>query len=130
MTRRLVSSQVAAIVCARTEEWEAARLCCEALRIAQNSELESAPVPTADLRRTYRIRLMKPEVKRDLPIGSDRLLSDLESYQGKTIQLIAFGKPPNVYGIMLDESGTGLVTCFVGRDRRMLPKSPAMLRES
>jgi hypothetical protein len=87
----------------------------------QSVELRSSLVPIEHLRRIYRIRLRKPKIISNLPIGSDRLLSDLDGYQGANIRMVVWGKAPRAYCVMLDDTASRLVACLVSRDRSILP---------
>jgi hypothetical protein len=104
------------VVCAGAANWPAARLCCEALRKA-NGIIRGELGSKATLKRTYGLRLGRPDVPTDL-IGIDRLLADLERYPGE--ELVGFvytGAAESVYTVIVDPSVSNLVACFVGKDR-------------
>jgi len=91
------------------------------LRAKGPEEVRSALVPARHLRRIYEFRLTKPEIKRDLPLGSDRLLAQLAAYNGDNVRMTVLEYGSRVCCVMLDETGSHLIASLVGKDRRILP---------
>ena len=87
MTETLPAAKLATVVCSQSDGQESTRICCEALRAKGPEEVRSALVPARHLRRIYEFRLTKPEIKRDLPLGSDRLLAQLAAYNGDNVRM-------------------------------------------
>jgi hypothetical protein len=71
------------------------------------------------LRRIYKIRLSRPEAAAAV-LGADRLLTDLSSYAGESILMAVVEHGGHIYAMLLDEEGGRLVSCTVGRDRRLI----------
>jgi hypothetical protein len=114
---QLTGAQLAEIVCPHSRARLAAEQCCSALRERPHEAIEGREVSAAELRRTYTIRLSREAGAADI-IGSDRLLSDLESYDGESVVMVVLERDGRVLCILLDETARRLVTCFVGIDRR------------
>jgi len=121
MTETLPAAKLAAVVCSQGEGQESARICCEALRAKVPEEVRSALVPTRHLRRIYEIRLTKPEIKSNLPLGSDRLLAQLAAYDGENVRMTVVDYGSRFCCVMLDETASRLIASLVGKDRRILP---------
>jgi len=121
MTETLPAAKLATVVCSQSDGQESTRICCEALRAKGPEEVRSALVPTRHLRRIYEFRLTKPEIKRDLPLGSDRLLAQLAAYNGDNVRMTVLEYGSRVCCVMLDETGSHLIASLVGKDRRILP---------
>jgi len=63
--------------------------------------------------------LSRPEASKAI-IGADRLLADLESYSGDDLTMAVLEGPDgHIYFMLLDESASQLVACFVAGDRNM-----------
>jgi hypothetical protein len=95
----------------------AAERCCVALRAAAGGEARGRRVATAHLRRIYGIRLGR---KPSAVVGGERLLSDLDAFPGSEVTLVALEQQGWVYCMLFDAEVSQLVTCFVGKDRRLV----------
>jgi hypothetical protein len=91
------------------------------LRAKGPEEVRSAVVPTQHLRRIYEIRLTKPEIRGNLPLGSDRLLAQLAGSDGENVRMTVVDYGSRFCCVMLDETASHLIASLVGKDRRILP---------
>lgn len=90
------------------------------LRAASEPTIRESSVPRAQLERVYRARLARPQAV-DAIMGSERLLSDLAAYDGENVVMAVMESSDGQIGCMLlDDSASRLVACFVGRDRRVV----------
>ena len=53
-------------------------------------------------------------------MGGERLLSDLDAFPGAEVTLVALEQQGWVYCMLFDAEVSQLVTCFVGKDRRLV----------
>ena len=124
MTRLLSASAVAAVVCARADGWPAADECCAALRQVSSESLRVNLIPTEQLAQIYERRLRNPKAASPPVLGADRLLADLAGFKGARVQMLAWERAGRVFCVLLDETATQLVACFVGTDRRLMSPAP------
>lgn len=117
MIEYLPADRLASIVCQRAEGWPAAQRCCSALRTPGLGNLRGGPVGIDHLRRIYRIRLSRDPKG---VIGADRLLKDLDAFQGKDLTLVTLEHGGQVFDMFFDQPVSRLVTCVVGNDRRLV----------
>lgn len=121
MRRELLVTQLEQLVCAVGTGWPAAEACCRALRATEGPLVGATSVPKRDLQRIYEIRLSRNQASGPPVVGAERILSDLESYAGEELTILALPKGQNVYCLFLNDTASELVTCFVARDRRDIP---------
>jgi hypothetical protein len=113
-------SRLVDLVCPRAIGWEAAAKCCDALRGTALEALEVRSVQKAHLERIYGIRLKRRAAIEAIG-GSERLLADLSSYHGEMVSMgVLEGRDGQVYCMLLDDSGSQLVACFVAWDKRVV----------
>ena len=93
--------------------------CCEALTETTDASIVAKSVPTTDLRRTYTIRLSRPQGKSGIQ-GSDWLLNELGQCPEASVLMAVLERGGKIYCMLLDPKAKRLVSCFVGRDRRLL----------
>lgn len=124
MTTPVSATELADLVCVERGRDVAAQQCCEALRSGTFAGLVSSAVPIEHLRRIYRVRLEERHSSADLPLGADDLLSRLDAYQGRIIEMVVWERDTRVYCLLLDEARQRVVSCMVGRDRRFIPDTP------
>jgi hypothetical protein len=121
MRRELSVSQLERLVCAAASGWQAAEECCEALRDSGLEVIGSTSVPKRQLKRIYQIRLSREKPEGPPVLGAERILSDIDAYEGEELTMVALPRDREVYCLLLDDTASHLVTCFVGRDRRDIP---------
>jgi hypothetical protein len=106
------------VVCAKAEGWDAAEMCCKALRSLSAVSVQGGPVEKRHLERIYRVRLSRLGAVHGL-IGSDRLLSDLASCNDDVLTMVVVeSSDGKIYCMLFDVTSTQLVACFVGKDKR------------
>jgi hypothetical protein len=114
----LSRSRLLNVVSAAANGSPAAQECREALLKSGFLVFDAKTVDRSELRRIYRIRLSRRHPKPPKTLGSERILSDLAAYTGDILAMVALELDGKVYCMLLDASGSRLVTCFVARDRR------------
>jgi hypothetical protein len=120
MNGPLEASKLTRTICGVASGWDAAERCCGALRATSATTFQGRAVDKGHIERIYTIRLSRPGASSDV-VGSDRLLADLASHEGKelTMVVLAGTSDADVYCIFLNQGADHLVSCFVAPDRRM-----------
>ena len=113
----LSTSRLLKAVCSRAIGWRAAELTCDAIKRYGQASIRANFVRLAELQRIYRLRLSKSEAMSSYVEGADRLVEDLESHTGEDVLMVVIEVDDLVHCVLLDESGSNLVACFVARDR-------------
>jgi hypothetical protein len=115
MSPVIASSDLMALLLPRVPHSAAAKQCYAAFRSAAVESVVAGRVRTADLLRTYTVRLARNP---GAVLGSDRLLSDLRDYAGANLLLAVLEWKGRVFCVLCDTERRHLVACFVGDDRR------------
>ena len=123
MRRELAVAELEQVVCAAAPGWPAAEACCEAVRSSESEVVPSTSVPRREMLRIYETRLSRDKPEGPPVLGAERILHDVEAYEGEELTMVALPKGNEVYCLLLNDTASQLVTCFVGRDRRDVPAS-------
>jgi hypothetical protein len=106
-----------ALVCSGSPRSRAAERCCQLLRSAVMPDMSGRLVPTTELLDVYKRRMARPNAIATV-LGGDGIVSSLERHDQQSVAVFTVENGEEVGVLLLDESASRLLTCFVGRDRR------------
>lgn len=119
----ILISDLERVLCEPDQDSVEAKACCDAVRQLTETAITVASIRTDALRRIYRIRSLQTgdDRPRDVRQTIDRVLIDLEAYEGDVVKMVVFPRGKSVYSVLLDQDQSRLLTCLVLEDRRYLP---------
>lgn len=113
MTYGLTASALRDLTCREGEKSAAAQACCEALGEVDAGSIRSSVQPRDQLLRIYGVRLTRVEPSLPPMLGAERFIQDIEGEEGETVTMVGFEWDEKAYVLVLDSTGSRLITYLV-----------------